>query len=116
MENGAVKTDFPRNQPTSVGNAKQRHHHQTGADRLGKQGSQCCAEHAHIKPNHKQQVQNHIDQTADNQKIQRTPGISDGAKDTGTHVIDQREHNSHKIGADINQRIIHNVVRGIHRL
>ena len=66
--------------------------------------------------NDKQSVQNNINGAADDQIIQRPPGIPGCPQDSGSHIVYKYKNNTCKINPQIDNRIMHDFSRSIHQV
>ena len=87
---------------------------QHSADRLRKQGCSRHAEHAKAQSKHQRKVEHDIDNAADDQIIQRPPGIADRTQNCGTHIVNQHKRQPGKINPHIHHRIVHQLLRRVH--
>ena len=68
----------------------------------------------HVEHDDKQGIQHNVDDTADDQIVQRMSGISCGSQDSGSHIIDQDKDDPGKINPQINDGVLHDICRRLH--
>ena len=103
------KADIPQAHAVHVIRAHESEHHQHGAHRLAENRRDRRAVHAEVQRHNEQQIQQHIQERAENQEIQRTLGVAHSAQDARAHVIDEVEHHSQEINADVGKRMVEDI-------
>ena len=88
--------------------------HEKSAHCLGEQCGDGDSHDAHMEDKDKNHVQNDVDDTADDQDVQRISGVPGGAQDSGAHIVDEHEQDTPKINPQIDQGIRHDLCRRIH--
>ena len=86
-----------------------------GAHCLGDQCGDGNARDSHMEEEHKGCIQNDVDDTADDQDVERAFLVTCGAKDGGAHVVDQHEEDTRKVDPQIGKGAVHGLCRSIHK-
>ena len=64
---------------------------------------------------HKQNVQDNVGKTADNQIVQRSARIAYRPQNAGAHIVKQVRHGTYKINPDIQNRVVDDILRRLHQ-
>ena len=75
----------------------------SAADKLRQAGSRRRAEDAPLEDQDKKQIQNHVGQATDNQKVHRPLGIPDSPQNTGPDIVQQIRNQADEVNDHINQ-------------
>ena len=100
-----METDLAEKKPEDTFRFHQFMCDKYGAESLRKEGGQRHAQHTHAEDDYKGHIQYDIQETADNQVIQRVSGIPNRPQDAGAHIINEDEENARKVDAQIQNRI-----------
>ena len=93
-----------------------RHVHkaQHAGNQLAEQSRPTGARYAHVELHNEENIQYHVQQTGENQKIQRRPGVAQGAEDAGQKVIEHGGGNAQKDQENIIVGVSKGVLRILH--
>ena len=89
-------------------------HHHKGRNALADHSGQAHTGHAHIKYDHKNQVEHHIHKARSRQAIQRAAGVAHAAQQRRAKVIDHGDGHTAKVNAQIQNRHIQHIGGGAH--
>ena len=109
-----MEADFPQDHPVHVVRAHEGEQYQNRADGLAQDGGHSRAHHAHLEGYHKEKIQRHVQQGAENQEVERPLGVAHRPQNAGAHVVHQIEHHAGEINPDIGQGVVHNLLGGTH--
>ena len=103
LQAAEIDAEFPPGKGQRISRthqARQGHH---CAEYLAEYGSQCHAGHIHMKGNDKQQVQDHIHNTADRQENQRPLRVAPGPQGSNAVIIQRGGRRPREIDIEIGQ-------------
>lgn len=92
----------------------QAQQHKTRGNALGNDRGQGDARHAHVQDNHREEVEHHVYAPGDEQKVQRTLGIADGAQNGRSKVIKHDDRHAGKVDLHVKRRLADDVLRRAH--
>ena len=87
-----------------------------GGEGLGDHGCDCSTENAHGEDGNKKKIQNNVDKACQDQNIERPPGVSDGSKNAGSHVIDQGEDQAGHKDSNVCGGVSHQSLWGLQKM
>lgn len=111
-----VDSQPPQLHPDAAVRPHQHRQHQHRRHRLGDDGGPGHTGHAHVEPDHKQQVQPGIQHRRHHQKIEGPPGVAHGPENAGAHVIDQQARDAGEIDGQIRRGLRQHLRRGVHQV
>ena len=85
--------------------------HHDGGKCLGDCSSECNAEDAPTEEHYEHKIQHNVGSAADEQKVQRTFGVTLGTQDRCAKVVDQAEESTGKIYAHIEYAQVDDICR-----
>ena len=94
----------------------QHQQHQNGGDRLGNAGGDADTGHADAHAQHKEKVQNDIDDAGRHLKVQRPLRVSHCPQNGRREVINHQGRHAEEINPKVGDGIIDHVLRGAHQL
>ena len=111
-----MKTDLLKRQTQDPAGA-----HEPPCDEEGAHGlcDQCGDGHAgYAEPEDQDEdgIQDNVDDAADDQDVQRAPGVPGGAQDGRAHIVDKDEQDPCKIDPEIGQGPAHDIRRCVHQV
>ena len=109
-----METDLPQREMEQSAGTHQFICHEKSAHCLGEQCGDGDSHDAHMEDKDKNHVQNDVDDTADDEDVQRISGVPGCAKDCRPHIVDEHEQDTPKINPQIDQGIRHDLCRRIH--
>ena len=94
----------------------QAQQHQGGGNALGNHRGDGNALHAHVEHDDEQQVQQHVDDTGNQQEVQGPLGIPHRPQDGRAEVVEHHHGHAHKVNAHVQHRLVDDVGGGAHQL
>ena len=101
FQHGPVQAHLPPGQGIDLPAAEEHHQHQHRRNELAQDGGVSHTGHSPAEPDDEIQVQHHIQDGGEGQKIQRPFGISHGPQDGGPHVVDHQAGDAGEIDPQI---------------
>ena len=83
---------------------------------MGDDGGQGHAGHVHLKDDHKDQIQDHVDDSGEGEKVQRPLGVPLGPKDGGPEIVDKIGGQAQEIDAQVHSGQVDDIGGGGHPL
>ena len=111
-----MKVKFFQPQPKNISGTEQGNQYKNCTDTLGNQSAESNTSYCHMQAHDKYYVQENIQETADDQKIQGPSGISGGPENTRTNIIDKDKKDAGELNAQIQGRIGHQILGSLHQL
>ncbi len=111
---GPVKTDFAQDQLSGTIQAQHTDAAKQSADTLRNGGCQCGRAYTQVQNSDEHQVQDNIDDTGENQIVQRVTAIAHGMKNTHKDIVHDREERAAEIKSEIADGVGQNILRRSH--